>query len=158
MTIINNNFNGDLTRYSWESFSYAEPYSGEVYTGDRISGHNIINLHRYFRLEYLSNSDNTASLSYLEGSWSFAKGTSFSFDVSIDQFGTLSGTDSDGCFYSGVVTAPEPQKNIYQLAINKSSCIAKNGDYTGLGYVLDNTFTYAFSNDSYAMYGRLVKI
>lgn len=158
IVISSNQFNGDFTRYIWEYDVYTAMFDGWVYTKDSVVGINNDNRHESFHLDdYLAISDNSASLLLLEGNWSYARGTSFSLDVSIDQFGTLTGVDSEGCFYNGVVTVPDPARNIYQLKVTKSSCDEKNGEYLGLGYVWGVSFTYAFSDGSYGMYGRLVK-
>ena len=158
VVISSNEFHGDFIKYTWESYSYTALFDGEVYTKDSIYGVNNVNRHISFRLDdYLSVSDDGASLLLLEGNWSYARGTSFSLDVSMDQFGSLTGVDSEGCFYNGNVTVPEPARNIYLLKVTKSSCDAKNGEYSGLGYVWGASFTYTISNSEYSMVGRLVK-
>lgn len=157
MTVFSNQFTGNLKNYQFESYSYSLSYTGEVYSKDHIWGDADSVPHRYFTLNYLTISEDGASLLTLEGNWSFST-LSFNLDFSIDQSGDISGLDSDGCFYTGTVAVPNSNINVYQLTITKSSCDAKNGDYTGLGYIVSGDFIYVFSNDSYAMYGKLGKI
>ena len=157
MPVFNNQFSGDFKNYQFQSYSFTQSYTGEVYSKDHIWGDVDSDPLRFFSLNYLAISDDDASLLILEGDWSFSN-LSFNLDISIDQLGTLSGVDSAGCFYAGSVSVPDSQINIYQLTITKSSCDVKNGDYTGLGYIVGGDFIYAFSNGSYAMYGIMEKI
>jgi hypothetical protein len=157
MTVFSNQFTGNLKNYQFESYSYTLSYTGEVSSKDHIWGDADSDPLRFFSLNYLAISDDGASLLTLESNWNFSN-LSFNLDISIDQSGVLSGLDSDGCFYNGSVTVPDPHINVYQLTITKSSCDAKNGNYSGLGYVVGGDFIYAFSNESYAMYGKLGKM
>lgn len=52
--------------------------------------------------------------------------------ITINQNGDIFGTDENGCAYSGEITAPNSQRNIYQTILVIENCGKSNGRYVGL--------------------------
>jgi hypothetical protein len=57
--------------------------------------------------------------------------------ATILQSGSVSGSDSLGCQYSGQITIPDPQFNLFQLSVTVTSCGPSNGTYQGYGNRID---------------------
>lgn len=57
--------------------------------------------------------------------------------VSVSANGSLSGSDSLGCKYSGQFTLPDSDFNLLKVVVTISSCGASNGLYTGYGAQID---------------------
>ena len=78
------------------------------------------------------------ALSAVTGSWnarnlvSGGGGT-----VNISATGSLSGSDSLGCGYSGQLTVPDEQFNLFRIEVTVSSCGVSNGVYEGYGAQFD---------------------
>lgn len=87
-----------------------------------------------FAYEHLH--ERTSSLSKLSANWFYTDGP-YSLTISIDASGAISGSDTDGCVYSGTGTIPDAQFNTYALAFEITGCGSFNGSYAGLA-VLDD--------------------
>lgn len=70
-----------------------------------------------------------ASLERLEGTYA-TQDQSISFVA--DDAGAISGSDNDGCVYTGDVKVPDPQINIFEVSLEIENCDTTNGIYTGL--------------------------
>jgi fermentation-respiration switch protein FrsA (DUF1100 family) len=51
--------------------------------------------------------------------------------------GKFTGSDSDGCDYSGTLTVPDEQFNLLQVTFKVTDCGVSNGTYTGYGAQID---------------------
>lgn len=66
--------------------------------------------------------DRPAAMALISGTWSETIATTYTRTLTIDGAGTISGSDSDGCVYSGTVQIPDPNHNMYILNIDVDSC------------------------------------
>lgn len=112
-------------------------------------------------LTYDSIYDRSSSLAMLEGTWSETDGA-YTITADVDAFGSLSGTDTAGCGYSGVISILDPNKNLYGIDIDVSTCSSFNGSYDGFAVLTDtttqnDTFVYTVSNDYYVIMGVMTK-
>lgn len=114
-----------------------------------------------FSLTLAEESAEGASLSTITGNYS---DVNQSASIAIDADGVLSGSDTDGCVYTGNVTVPEASVNVYSLSINVSSCGEFGGDYTGLAtytQIFDDSnekgFIFQVDNDNYLVTDVLFK-
>jgi len=81
-----------------------------------------------------------SSLASLAATWFFTDGA-YSLFLSIDGNGDISGSDTDGCVFSGSSFIPDAAFNTYALTIDLSSCGALNGRYEGLAFLTDSVAT-----------------
>jgi len=103
-------------------------------------------------LEYDSSYEQPASLSAVQGTFVNAQ---MSMTVNGNQ---LFGQDSFGCTYSGNVSVPEKDKNLYELQITLSNCANLNGAYSGLATLVNSDeLIFQINSGYYAMNGTLVK-
>lgn len=94
-----------------------------------------------------------SAFSYVEGNWSGTSG-SYSINLTIDASGGISGSDSDGCIATGVVSILDPDHDLYGVDDDYAQCGVYNGSYSGFAGLTDNntendTLSAAVSNDSY---------
>jgi len=94
--------------------------------------------------------ENGSSLATVADNWIFDDGAGDTIDIDIAANGDISGTDSDGCTYSGSVSLIDTNFNAYQVDLTLAVC-ADAGDYSGLAAVLDgavagDTLLIAVSN------------
>lgn len=91
-------------------------------------------------------SDRQPSLDVISGIWSQTTGD-YTITITIDASGSLFGSDTDGCTYTGSVTAPDPSVNTYKIRLGLGSCFGVND---GQGIIMDtvtdnDTFLFAVS-------------
>lgn len=89
-------------------------------------------------LSFSSDSNQTASVSAIVGTWSETDGAD-TITVTIQANGDVNGSDTDGCVYNGSSAVPQSNMNIYTLTINLSSCGGFDGTYTGLASLLNKS-------------------
>lgn len=86
--------------------------------------------------------DNPASFSLVGGAYTHTDGD-YVLTVTIDEFdGTLDGSDTDGCFYDGVVLPPESDRNLYIVEMTQAAgCRGEPEEVDILGYatLFDNS-------------------
>ena len=89
-----------------------------------------------------------SSLSLVEGQWSTPSptGGTGSLDLFVGAAGDFSGSD-DGCSYSGNISLIDTNFNAYRIEIQVSTCGGITGEYSGLGYLSDDTT----SNDTFSI-------
>lgn len=80
-----------------------------------------------------------ASLATLAGVYTRATATGYTVTLAIATDGRLSGSDTRGCVLNGLATVPDPGRNLYRLTATVTSCGALNGDYAGMGTLVDAT-------------------
>lgn len=106
-------------------------------------------------LTYAPLTSRDSSLSVTDANWFVTDGI-YSMSLAIDATGAISGSDSDGCVYTGQVNIIDPHINIYGIAITASSCGAANGTYSGHGTIIDTTvadgrLVFMVSNPGHAL-------
>lgn len=52
--------------------------------------------------------------------------------------GSLDGSDSYGCTYTGQISLPDPQFNLIEFSIKVAACSSWNGTYRGYGAEMDD--------------------
>ena len=78
-----------------------------------------------------------SSLPTLAGSWSYTDTTSgFNLKLSIQSSGAFTGTDSDGCAYSGFFSLVDPNFNAYSESFSQTCGTAAAISYFGLSYYI----------------------
>ena len=88
-------------------------------------------------LAYDSSYEDGSALTTVEADWRFDDGAGDTLDISIDAAGNITGSDSDGCTYTGTIALIDPAGNAYDVDVTLSGCAAA-GDYSGLASVLDD--------------------
>jgi hypothetical protein len=92
-----------------------------------------------FRAEMSGMWDRPASLATLAGVYTRSTVTGYTITLAIGADGRLSGSDTRGCVFSGFATVPDPGRNLYRLTATVTSCGTLNGDYAGMGTLVDAT-------------------
>ncbi len=105
--------------------------------------------------------DRDSSLALTEGIWSVTEGA-YTFTITIQADGTLDGSDTDGCIYSGSVSIIDSNKNLYDVDVSAANCGVADGDYNGYGVISDDqsandTFSLVANNENYIIYGDLTR-
>lgn len=76
--------------------------------------------------------DRDSSLAKLSGSWDEGPGV-----LVVDPDGSFFEQDQFGCIYDGQVSLIDAVFNAYRLTMTVSDCDLANGDYTGIGVLVD---------------------
>jgi hypothetical protein len=63
--------------------------------------------------------------------------TGASGSLTLSESGSLSGSDSYGCAYSGQITVLDPQFNLIEFSMKVAACGSWNGTYRGYGAKVD---------------------
>ena len=87
--------------------------------------------------------DRPASLGLVSGIWGETHGT-YTITLAIDGAGTINGSDTNGCVYSGTVRIPDPTHDLYALKMDIQSCYNVVVHASGQGVLTDT----ASPNDS----------
>ena len=74
-------------------------------------------------------SGGTSSLDLMEGAYQTIEQD---IDINFSATGAFSGSETDGCTYSGDVDIIDPSFNVYALNLNIASCDRYDGDYKGV--------------------------
>ena len=86
-------------------------------------------------------SDRSASHELIAGIWSYSDSLDYTLTLAIDSLGLLSGSDTNGCLYSGRIAIDNPSMNIYQVRIAQTGTAHGCGQYmpngAGQGLLLD---------------------
>jgi hypothetical protein len=91
-----------------------------------------------FELNFSERYNRSASLTKLQGVYSFSSGAgSLSIVVQLD--GTLTATLSNGCTLTGDVTVPRADRNYYRITGEIESCGVDDGPMTGLIHLSDSS-------------------
>lgn len=69
----------------------------------------------------------------LAGTYSVTTGGS-TFTVTSDNAGSFTGSDTDGCTYSGTQAAYDSTHNLYRLVVTIANCGIANGTYSGYSF------------------------
>jgi hypothetical protein len=131
LTLSGSDFSGDIVGYDLTGLLIASGTIAGSYSSSLISGTTTVDGIEVstFSLELSDQSSEGASFDIIKGNYSsFNAETSMAIDVD----GLLSGSDTNGCQYSGNITIPDSSVNVYKLALTVSSCGDLNSTYTGL--------------------------
>lgn len=133
--------------------------SGTVVTGKSINRKAQDNT--TFSLTYDNDYERASSLDTISGIWSITEGY-YTETITIQVDGMLSGSNANGCIYSGSVSVPDSRINVYKIVITANLCGIYNGTYTGLGSLGDlnetnDLFAFAISSSSYVSIGGLLR-
>jgi hypothetical protein len=82
-----------------------------------------------FDLAYNQLSDRPSSLELTGGAWAFNGPDGFTADVVIDNQGEISGSNSYGCIFTGIISLTDTNMNIYSIDFDVSQCVAHGGVY-----------------------------
>jgi hypothetical protein len=81
-------------------------------------------------------SDRQASLGLISGIWSRTTGD-YTVTITIDESGSLFGSDTDSCTYTGSVTIPDSSVNTYKIHMNRFDCDDYFLSSDGRGILMD---------------------
>lgn len=124
--------------------TFAEDYiDGTFTTSDDTSGTFS------FSFDTIYNRDTSFEL--LAGEWSYSD-SDYTFDISIDSFGAVSGSNSNGCIMTGAFSLIDPSRNLYALDADVSQCEDVDGQYDGYAITIDesmenDTLLFIITND-----------
>lgn len=99
----------------------------------------------------------SSSLSKISGAY-FYQEPGLTESLTINTAGDFTGSNSDGCVYSGSVSVIDSRYNAYDMSFEVSNCANGNGTYDGLAtlsdYVVeDDLLIFAASNSTFALSG-----
>ena len=146
--------------YNYESASY---HYGAVYTKNLLEGEPYPN--NYLSVGFSMNyspllTEAGAALSYIDGNWSDEEQNGLITTLSVNLDGTVSGSDTNGCVYNGMIEVPDRNINIYKLNVDLSICGDVDGLYSGLGYTSTdrNLFRFTLSNSGHFIHLTLTRV
>lgn len=163
ITLNGNDFTGDILGYGFDGLLIASGTIAGTYSSTSISGSTTVGGSEIstFSFDVSEHSDDGASLDTVKGNYSTIDAET---SMAIDADGLLSGSDTDGCQYSGNVTVPDSSVNIYKLVLEVSSCGAFNSTYSGLAtyaQLFDESpqkgFIFQVDNGVYSVTNFIVK-
>lgn len=112
-----------------------------------------------FTLIYNSRYERDSSLALISGTWAMSD-AGYILTFTVNDNGTFTGSDSDGCVYNGTVSIINADYNAYRMNLVVSSCGIFNGSYSGLATVSDyaspsDTLIFGVSNQNLSVTGAL---
>lgn len=146
---------GDMRSYDGRDFLSVEHIDyGGVSTKDylhaeyRSNVDPISNMDTYKEISMYYQSSLTeigSSLTYTDGIWSEQR-YSLITTLAIDANGLITGSDTNGCVYNGIIKVPDESINIYEVEVDLAMCGDRDGNYSGLGFFsLENRNVFRFS-------------
>ena len=128
------NYVGDLSDTYYLSSGTVIPGSSLTATLNNGGATSTITLNLAYDALY----DRAASLALLSGTWSESSG-GYTMTLVIDGSGTLNGSDTNGCVYTGSATLPDPAHNLYTFNLDIHTCHASIVYAYGQGILSDTT-------------------
>ena len=116
-----------------------------------------------FTFTYDSIYERDSSLSVIAGVYSDSDGSGYTETYSIDSLGNISGSDSDGCQFSGRIQILNSNFNVYRINLTVTNCGEANDTYSGLATLLDengstnDTLAVSFSGTTYVITGAVYR-
>jgi hypothetical protein len=89
-----------------------------------------------FALTYNDLWDRDPDLATVAGIYSATTGL-YTFTMTVATDGSYTGSDTDGCAYSGTITPFDTTHNYYQLTMTVTNCGAEDGTYAGTTFLDD---------------------
>lgn len=165
-SINGNDFTAEATGYDLDSgVNWTSEISGTISTGESISATYTGNGQTgAVELAYDPLSNRGSSFEKITGTWFVTDGSN-SLALTVTD-GEIDGSDTDGCVYSGSISFPDADVNIYSMELEVSSCGEDNGAYEGfavLGDQVDDSeasdlMLFFISNPDEAVVGFLEKV
>lgn len=90
-----------------------------------------------FRMTLSPMWDRPAAMETVAGVYTRSTSNGYTMTLAIDTDGQMTGSDSRGCVFSGTVNVADPHHNLYAIDASLSSCGTLDGNYQGLGTLLD---------------------
>ncbi len=114
-----------------------------------------------FSLNYSALYERPSSLAAVAGQW---RGTVLGYinTVTVDSSGTVTGSSTAGCAYSGHISIINSLYNAYGVNLNITNCGVQNGSYSGLAvladtYTASDTILVSVSTSSYSFVASLAR-
>ena len=163
VSVSGNTFTATTSNYAIDGGIFStSTLTGSVVTANSISGTftSSDGGSGSFSLTYDPITTRGSSLATITANWFVTDGSGYSMSLTIDSAGTLNGSDSDGCVYTGQVNIIDPTVNIYGISLTASSCGFYDGAYSGYAVVADDTGTndalvFTVSNANVVLLGVL---
>ena len=116
-----------------------------------------------FNLIYDPSYERLSLLSKLEGIWVFNQASSgglvYTITFSIDPDGTVFGSNTLGCVYSGSFQIIDSSFNVYRLSLETSLCGNLDGSYEGLASLLvaqlQRSLMFGVTNQDHSLSGMI---
>jgi hypothetical protein len=96
-----------------------------------------------FSIPYDQSFERPARVAALEGHYTTHLGTGYTFTLSIESSGRLTGIDTNGCRLQGRASSRHPSFNAFEVALDVSACGESDGRYTGDAALLFNGSDWA---------------
>ncbi len=163
LTLNGDKFTGSILGYDYDGLLIASGTIEGSYSSTSISGSTTVggNVIGSFSFGISDQSNDGASLDTVKGNYSTIDAET---SIAIDVDGILSGSDTDGCQYSGNVTVPDSSVNVYKLVLEVSSCGIFDSTYTGLAaytQLFDDSpqkgFVFQVDNGVYSVTDFIIK-
>lgn len=137
-SINGNDFTAETTGYDLDSgVNWTSEITGTIRTGESISATYSGNGQTgTVELEYDPLSDRGSSFDRIADIWSVTDGLN-TLTLTVDVDGRIDGSDTDGCVYSGSISIPDADVNIYSMELEVSSCGEDDGAYGGFAVLGD---------------------
>lgn len=153
-----NSFTGNTRVYVNGVYSGTQGLTGSVQESSTMSGRTSDGAST-FTLDYNPIYERDASLNSVAGTWELVDGA-YTFTMTVNASGAISGGDSEGCAYSGSLSVPDAAYNIYGVSLNVANCGAENGSYSGYATLGDDvatndTLVLTASNQNYVAVAQL---
>jgi hypothetical protein len=84
-----------------------------------------------FSIPYDRSFERPARVAALEGHYTTHLGTGYTFTLSIESTGRLTGIDTNGCRLQGRASAQHPSLNAFDVALEVAACGESDGRYAG---------------------------
>lgn len=140
--------------------------SGSVTTKSTLSGTFSLSTGTTisFSLTYDPITDRGSSLAIPDGNWTETYAGVKTVAISVDSTGAMTGSNTDGCVYLGMVGIIDPAVNIYSISVNVSSCGSLGLDGTYAGYIVmsdtvtaNDTIIYFVDNPNNILSSKLIR-
>ena len=110
----------------------------ETHSRTRLQGQLELGLHNEtFRADLHPAWDRPASLEHLAGVYTRSVSSGYTMTMSITTRGEITASDTWGCQFNGSASVPDPSHNLYRIDGTTSACGTRDGEYHGLGALLD---------------------
>ena len=96
--------------------------------------------------------DLPSSLTKTNGNWSYIDKEGLITEFFIEEAGTLTGHDSDGCEFLGYLEIINPTYNAYQVKVEISACDSVDGEYEGVSFMANEQLNMHIANENYGLF------
>lgn len=153
--------NGEVTEYTASTAPVSGTITGEISARNTLSGSAQFGgvTTSTFSFKYDTLYERDSSLAVVSGIYSDTDGIGYTETYTIESDGTITGSDTDGCVFGGLVSILDPNYNMYRVQLTVSNCADLDGTYTGLGALSDangsenDTFIISLTGPAYVITG-----